>query len=183
LAHGQKAPFNRADLRRSSHGTGPNSGSARNDRQVVREALRATQRDTARKRDILKDSDFLHYLWRAVGQDGEIFDIFLQRRRDGKAAKRFFKRLLKAHRNEPRKMVTDKLKSYGVAHRELIPYTIHDTCNMPIIAPNCPISQGEFENGSCVDLNHCDRLNAFYMFMRLFTQIQSWPSPCFSQEL
>jgi putative transposase len=68
-----------------------------------------------------------HYLWRAVDQDGEIVDVFLQRRRDGKAAKRFFKRLLKAHRNEPRKIVTDKLRSYGIAHRELIPDTIHDT--------------------------------------------------------
>ena len=68
-----------------------------------------------------------HYLWRAVDQDGEIVDVFLQRRRDGKAAKRFFKRLLKAHRMEPRKIVTDKLRSYGVAHRELIPESIHDT--------------------------------------------------------
>jgi putative transposase len=68
-----------------------------------------------------------YYLWRAVDQDGEIVDIFLQRRRDGKAAKRFFKRLLKNNRGEPRKIVTDKLRSYGVAHRELIPDTIHDT--------------------------------------------------------
>jgi putative transposase len=68
-----------------------------------------------------------HYLWRAVDQDGEVVDVFLQARRDGKAAKRFFKRLLKAHRHEPRKIVTDKLGSYGVAHRELIPDTIHDT--------------------------------------------------------
>jgi putative transposase len=68
-----------------------------------------------------------HYMWRAVDQDGEIVDIFLQRRRDGEAAKRFFKRLLKTHRNEPRKIVTDKLRSYSVAHRELIPDTIHDT--------------------------------------------------------
>ena len=35
--------------------------------------------------------------------------------------------ILKKHRGEPRKIVTDKLKSYGVAHRELIPETIHDT--------------------------------------------------------
>ena len=67
------------------------------------------------------------YLWRAVDQDGEVIDVFLQKRRDGKAAKRFFKRLLKVHRSEPRKIVTDKLRSYGVAHRELIPDTIHDT--------------------------------------------------------
>ncbi len=68
-----------------------------------------------------------HYLWRAVDQDGEIVDVFLQRRRDGIAAKKFFKRLLKTHRQSPRTIVTDKLKSYGVAHRELIPETIHDT--------------------------------------------------------
>jgi putative transposase len=68
-----------------------------------------------------------HYLWRAVDQDGEIVDVFLQKRRDGVAAKRFFKRLLKKHHDEPRKIVTDKLRSYGVAHRELIPDTIHDT--------------------------------------------------------
>ena len=68
-----------------------------------------------------------YYLWRAVDQDGEIVDVFLQRRRDGKAAKCFFKRLLKTHQMEPRKIVTDKLRSYGVAHRDLIPDTIHDT--------------------------------------------------------
>jgi putative transposase len=68
-----------------------------------------------------------HYLWRSVDQDGEVVDVFLQARRDGAAAKRFFKRLLKSHHGEPRKIVTYKLRSYGVAHRELIPDTIHDT--------------------------------------------------------
>jgi putative transposase len=67
-----------------------------------------------------------HYLWRAVDQDGEVVDVFLQARRDGTAAKRFFKRLLRSHAGEPRKIVTDKLRSYGVAHRELIPEAIHD---------------------------------------------------------
>ena len=68
-----------------------------------------------------------HYLWRAVDQDGEVVDVFLQAKRDGAAAKRFFKRLLRNHGGEPRKIVTDKLRSYGVAHRELIPETIHVT--------------------------------------------------------
>jgi hypothetical protein len=45
---------------------------------------------------------------------------------NGNAAKRFFKRLLKVNGGAPRKMVTDKLGSYGVAHRELIPDSIHD---------------------------------------------------------
>ena len=75
----------------------------------------------------MKIQGALHYLWRAVDQDGEVVDVFLQKRRDGKAAKRFFKRLLRKHKGEPRKIVTDKLRSYGVAHRELIPETIHDT--------------------------------------------------------
>ncbi|MCP4045425.1 MAG: IS6 family transposase [Gammaproteobacteria bacterium] len=66
-----------------------------------------------------------HYLWRAVDQDGDIVDVFLQVKRDGAAAKRFFKRLLQNHGEEPRKIVTDKLRSYGVAHRELIPEAIH----------------------------------------------------------
>ncbi len=68
-----------------------------------------------------------HYLWRAVDQDGEIVDVFLQKHRDATTAKLFFKRLLKKHHDEPRKIVTDKLRSFGVAHRELIPNAIHDT--------------------------------------------------------
>jgi putative transposase len=68
-----------------------------------------------------------HYLWRAVDQDGEAVDVYPQSKRDGAAAKRFFKRLLRSHRGEPRKIVTDKLRSYGVAYRELIPEAIHCT--------------------------------------------------------
>jgi putative transposase len=66
-----------------------------------------------------------HYLWRAVDQDGEIVDVYLQSKRDGATARRFFRRLLRSNAGEPRKIVTDELRSYGVAHRELIPDTIH----------------------------------------------------------
>jgi putative transposase len=68
-----------------------------------------------------------HYRWRAVDQDGEVLDVYLEARRDGAAAKRFFKRLLRDHGGEPRKIITDKLRSYGVAHRELMPETIPST--------------------------------------------------------
>ena len=68
-----------------------------------------------------------HYLWRAVDQDGEVVDVYLQAKRDGATAKRFFKRLLRNHGGELRTIVTDKLRSYGVAHRELMPETIHST--------------------------------------------------------
>ena len=68
-----------------------------------------------------------HYLWRAVDQDGEVVDVYLQAKPDEAAAKGFFRRLLRSHGAEPRKIVTDKLRSYGVAHRKLIPETIHST--------------------------------------------------------
>jgi putative transposase len=67
-----------------------------------------------------------HYLWRAVDQDGEVVDVYLQARRDAKAAKRFFQRFLKAG-GIPREIVTDKLRSHGVAHRSLIPEARHNT--------------------------------------------------------
>ena len=62
-----------------------------------------------------------------MDQDGDVVDVYLQARRDGTAAKRFFRRLLRSHGGDPRKIVTDKLRSYGVAHRELTPETIHST--------------------------------------------------------
>ena len=68
-----------------------------------------------------------HCLWRAVDQDGEVVDVYLQAKRDGATAKRLFRRLLRSHGTEPRKIVTNKLRSYGVAHRELMPETIHST--------------------------------------------------------
>ena len=68
-----------------------------------------------------------HHLWRAVDQEGDVIDVFLQSRRDGTAAKRFFKRLLRTQGEAPRRIVTDKLQSYGVAQRELMPNTIHNT--------------------------------------------------------
>lgn len=51
-------------------------------------------------------------------------NVYLQAKRDGVAVKRFFKRLLRSHGEEPRKVVTDKLRSYNVAHRKLIPEVI-----------------------------------------------------------
>ena len=68
-----------------------------------------------------------HYLLRAVDQDGEVVDVYLQAKRDGAAAKRFFKRLVSSLGGEPRKIVTDKPRSYPVALREVIPEAIHVT--------------------------------------------------------
>ncbi|MFD5337843.1 IS6 family transposase [Streptomyces hawaiiensis] len=65
------------------------------------------------------------YLWRAVDQDGMVLDILVQNRRDRTAAKRFFRRLLKTAGVVPRVIVTDKLRSYGAAHREGMPSVEH----------------------------------------------------------
>jgi putative transposase len=68
-----------------------------------------------------------HYLWRAVDQDGEVIDILVQQRRDARAARRFFRKLLKGQGGEPRWLVTDKLRSYGAAHRSVMPPVEHVT--------------------------------------------------------
>ena len=67
------------------------------------------------------------YLYRAVDPDGDVLDILVQTRRDKKAAKRFFRKLLKKHRQKPRRLVTDKLSSYHPAHREVMSSSLHDT--------------------------------------------------------
>jgi transposase-like protein len=51
------------------------------------------------------------YLWRAIDQDGDVIDILVQPRRDQLAAQPFFRKLLKGQEREPRRLVTDQLKS------------------------------------------------------------------------
>jgi putative transposase len=66
-----------------------------------------------------------HYLWRAVDQDGHLLDILVQSRRNKKAAKKFFRKLLKGLTYGPRVIITDKLKSYGAAKRDILPGVEH----------------------------------------------------------
>ena len=68
-----------------------------------------------------------HYLWRAVDQHGVVLDILVQEKRDGAAAKRFFRRLLKGLHYRPKRLITDGLRSYGVAQRALLPSVKHRT--------------------------------------------------------
>ena len=75
----------------------------------------------------LKINGELFYLWRAVDQHGVVLDILVQERRNATAAKRFFKRLLVGLQYRPRKIVTDGLRSYGVAQREVLPGVQHRT--------------------------------------------------------
>jgi len=67
------------------------------------------------------------YRWRAVDQNGEVLDILDQTRRNARAARRCFRKLLKSSGIAPRVVVTDKLGSYGAAHRDLGMGAQHET--------------------------------------------------------
>ncbi len=67
------------------------------------------------------------YLWRAVDQDGDVIDILVTNRRDRRAANRFFRKALKHQGKPPWKLVTDKLRTYPAAHREVFPSVEHRT--------------------------------------------------------
>ena len=68
-----------------------------------------------------------YYLWRGVDPDGDVLDILVTRHRDKRAAKRFFRSVLKHQERPPLQLVTDKLRSYPAAHREVFPSVTHRT--------------------------------------------------------
>ena len=69
----------------------------------------------------------LQYLWRAVDADGDVLDILVQSRRNRRAAARFFRKLLKRQARVPRRLITDKLRSYSAAQRKVMPSVVHCT--------------------------------------------------------
>jgi len=73
----------------------------------------------------LKINGQTYYLWRAVDQEGTVLDVLVQSRRNAAAAKRLMRKLMKKLQCVPRVLITDKLQSYGVAHRELMPSVEH----------------------------------------------------------
>jgi putative transposase len=89
-----------------------------------------------------------HFLWRAVDQEGNVLDILVQSRRNKKAAKKFFRKLLKGLQYVPRVIITDKLKSYAAAKREILPGVEH--------------RQHGYEKRKCGGLNQQDTPNAFF---------------------
>ena len=94
----------------------------------------------------LKINGRLQYLWRAVDQDGEVLDIPMQPRRDKRAAKRFFRKLLKNLKYVRRVIITDKLGSYASAKAEVMPTVEPRQENAsPIhaMARTCPLATGD----------------------------------------
>jgi putative transposase len=73
----------------------------------------------------LKINGETYYLWRAVDQEGNVLDVLVQSRCNATAAKRLMRKLMRKMQCVPRVLITDKLKSYWVAHRELMPSVEH----------------------------------------------------------
>ena len=67
------------------------------------------------------------YLWRAVDEDSDVLDILVQSRRNRRAAIRFFRKLLKRQGCVPRRLITDKLRSYSAARHTVMPSVVHCT--------------------------------------------------------
>ena len=60
----------------------------------------------------------MHYLWRAVDQEGEVLESYVTKTRDRKAALKFLRKSMK-HHGRPHILVTDKLRPYGAAMKEI----------------------------------------------------------------
>ena len=59
-----------------------------------------------------------HYLWRAVDHEGEVLESFVTKMRDKKAALKFLRKAMRKH-GRPEVVVTDRLRSYGAALKEI----------------------------------------------------------------
>lgn len=101
-----------------------------------------------------------HGDWRAVDQQGDVIDVLVQRCRHQQVAKRFYRRLLKGHGGEPRRLVTDKLRSYNATNQTGMPT---DTSTMLMLTTALKYRTNPLanENTMCEGLPHRLKLNAF----------------------
>src|SRR5476651_736205 len=74
----------------------------------------------------LKIDGRMVYLWRAVDAEGEVLDVLVQTRRNKQAALKLMRKLLKKYSFVPDKLVTDDLRSYGAAIRDLMISNRHE---------------------------------------------------------
>ena len=106
-----------------------------------------------------------HYLWRAVDQGGDVIDILVTKHRDRQAAKRFFRKALKHQGQVPWQLVTDKLRTYQAAHREVFPSVVHRTGryenNRAEVSHTSILASGR---SRCADSNHLSKSNGFYQY-------------------
>ena len=101
-----------------------------------------------------------HYLWRAIDQDGHVLEILVQGRRNTRAARRFFRKLLRGLQYVPRVIITDKLKSYAAAKRTILPHVEHRQSkylNNRIEVPHQPTRRRERQMQRFKSARHAQR--------------------------
>jgi hypothetical protein len=86
---------------------------------AVRSPAKPARFPASRKKAVVYLVNGGFWLWRAVDDEGEVLDLLVQRRRDARAAAKLMLRLLKKQGFAPDVLVTDRLRSYGAAKREL----------------------------------------------------------------
>jgi putative transposase len=101
------------------------------------------------------------YLWRAVDHEGEVLDMLVQRRRDSRPALRLMHKLLKKQGFAPKLLVTDKLRSYASAFRQLGLSCLHEQGLRMTIGRRTRIKWCDDASASCNASNQPDPLNAF----------------------
>jgi len=74
----------------------------------------------------IKVSGSWRYVYRAVDEDGQVIDVFVSKKRDAKAATRFFSCAIGAH-GKPTEVTTDRSRALAGAITELLPLALHDT--------------------------------------------------------
>jgi putative transposase len=89
-----------------------------------------------------------HWLSRAVHREGFVFEVLVQSRRDKKAAKRLLRKLLNKHGRAPRVLITDKLRSYAAAKREICPASSIGSTRASTTARRIPTDRRHDESGS-----------------------------------
>jgi len=101
------------------------------------------------------------YLWRAVDEDGDTIDILVQSRRNRWAALRFFRKLLKGQGCVPRRLITDKLRSYPAACRIVMPSVVHARTSTRTIGRKSPTNRPGSGSVRCAGSNPRPTRNGF----------------------
>ena len=107
----------------------------------------------------------LHYLWRAIDHEGEVLECYVSKRRNKNEALKFLKKTMRKH-GAPNEIVTDKLRSYGAALKEIQCSNLQET--------------GIYLNNACEDshLPFRRKERSMHKFrngvtLQIFTSIQS----------
>jgi len=109
------------------------------------------------------------YMWRAVDSEGEVLEILVQSRRDKAAALRLLRKLLRRQGFVPTVIVTDKLRSYGAALREIGFSDCTSKGCAPTIERRTRISRFDDANGKCKVSKQPSQLSALFPSMLPFT--------------